>query len=155
MALHITARTRIVETSEADPNDRWDRPNTRTELIGLSARIVDLPVDTQYFYSQSLVCDLDVEPGGTVYVVVLRYGTGDTFGNDDGRVEIADAFIDRQTAEALVSEYEKTAPDWRQERTKRTNVPAFDFNGREYWVPWCGYFETFESVSVEELTVQR
>lgn len=84
----------------------------------------------------------EAKPGDTVYAVIVRYSTGDTFGREEGLAICLDVFSDKERAEELA----QAAQD--------TDEFRMTVNDVEYYVSWVGYFESLEDVSVETLVVR-
>lgn len=148
--IQIILDTWQYETSEADPNDSWDRPDTAMELRNVSAITTSNRVEVGYrgWYGNDT---FDVAPNehGLVYAVIARYSSGDTFGRDDGRVAVMDVFDNNEDAAALTEALEDSVRD------KSQAVVDFELNhnGRDYYLPWVGYFEHLENVDVHPLRV--
>jgi hypothetical protein len=95
--------------------------------------------------SESLVKDMpDVAPGDTLYVVVVGYTSGDTFGRDGGHTAVLDAFTDADAAEELAEAASENVSDYQMTH-----------NGVEYYCPWVGYFEHMEECHVWEVVVRK
>jgi hypothetical protein len=154
--IQIIVETTEYETSEQDPEDSWDRADTTMEVVGVSAirvsdrvdRVSDRVEVRRGWYGNDT---FDVEPNerGLVYAVIARYSTGDTFGRDDGRVQVMDVFDNNEEAAALTEALECSEHD------KSEAVVNFELKhgGREYYLPWVGYFEHLENVDVHPLRV--
>ncbi|AVD99299.1 hypothetical protein SEA_BILLNYE_116 [Streptomyces phage BillNye] len=84
----------------------------------------------------------EAEPGDTVYAVIVRYSTGDTFGREEGLAICLDVFTDADKAEELAK------------AAREVDEFRMTVNGVEYYVSWVGYFEHLEDVVVEELVVR-
>jgi len=98
-----------------------------------------------YRGGESLVKEMpDVSAGDTVYVVVVGYTSGDTFGRDGGHTAVLDAFTDPQGAEELMEAAADNRSDYKM-----------TVNGVEYYCPWVGYFEHQEECHVWEVVVRR
>ena len=99
------------------------------------------------------VYDLNVKVGDKVYVVVIRYGSGDSFGRSSGNGEIVHVFSDRVFAEACV-EAVKTCDD--NNCTCKFMVEVGDdLKEIEWYNPSIGYFESFENLDIFELVVEE
>jgi len=131
--------TRSYRTSEADPDDPWDRPNTGEEFEGLE---VNPPGREHPDYN-----GLEV-PDDTRYVVGVKYETGDTFGADE-RHTLLEGFTDLADAQAMVDFLRRKYGGW--DLRARTVEFEFEFNGKKYYADWEGYFERFLFAWVEPL----
>jgi hypothetical protein len=141
MYFNLYFNTRRWHTSETDPNDSWDRPNSKTEwsLINTS---ISLDRDNTYSYPNGRNHDIEFKPNKLVskyYCVYAIYSTGDSFGHDaSAYLETLEVFLSRQEAldfiEALsnVSKYE------------------FIYKDKKYYIPWTGYFESLDSLEIAE-----
>ena len=88
----------------------------------------------------------EVYDASYVYIVVVTYSTGDTFGNSSGNLAIA--FITENPEEALkAKEVIETVTDgWTEEWCKHPKSVAS-------YPRWQGYFERVESVNIVFLPV--
>jgi hypothetical protein len=147
--IQIIVETTEYETSEPDPEDSWDRADTAMEVVGVSAIRVSGRVEIRHGWYGNDTFDVEPNEHGFVYAVIARYSTGDTFGHDDGRVQVMDVFDNNEAAAALTVALECS------ERDKDQTVVDFELKhgGREYYLPWVGYFEHLENVDVHPLRV--
>lgn len=100
--------------------------------------------------------DLDVSLGDDVYVVVVYYSTGDTFGNSYGEYKIYDVFDNAEQAYDLAGVIKGMTSPYSIETKKAVDTGwEFECNGKTYRKCWAGYFESFEGVSVEKLWVRK
>jgi hypothetical protein len=95
----------------------------------------------------------DLKIGDRVYVVIVSYDTGNSFGRERDVHVIIDMFADGETAGALVDLLTDDARD--------KPDPVFDgtgfveFNGRKYATnEWKGYFEHFNRAFIEIVTIK-
>jgi hypothetical protein len=146
----VSVETATYNTSEADPDDSWDRPDTEQSIVGWHAEVTDLSADkNRYYWSESATAEVD-DDATEVYVVVAQYSTGDTFGNDSGQIYLADVFDDENDARDLLDKFKEhdTRYDYRKV------VPfSFNHNGKEYSIPWAGYFEHLENLHIETVEI--
>lgn len=82
-----------------------------------------------------------------VYVVYMLYGTGDSFGNADGLIDVIHATASSEAADLLATKVTENSDKWTIEFTD-------DF-GREISINnnGAGYFEHIESVNVERFSL--
>lgn len=90
--------------------------------------------------SESFEVSEEVFNSDRVYLVIVRYQNGGTFGRSLGNWHIQDAFADEQSALKLASSildksYEKENP--------------------QAYKPWVGYFERLEDVEVHCFTIHE
>jgi len=154
MKLRVSVDTRTWVTDPGDPDDKWDRDNTAQSIEGVSVYAND--EDDRGYYSWGYPTpELDVNIGDTVYVVIIRYSDGDTFGNDEGQHAVADVFKDEIDALELQNWYEGWTTTEHMRYGGGKVVPFQEsFKGKEYRIPWAGYFERYESVNIYECKVR-
>ena len=84
--------------------------------------------------------------GMKVYLVTVRYTTGDTFGYTSGNYKFVACYDNSEDAYALAKEIE--------ENSKYSFKPKTPYTEDElYCGSWTGYFERLECVDVEGFTV--
>lgn len=132
------------ETSRPDPEDEWDRANTRTTwyVEGLSLHDEDA-------YGR-LPVDFEVSNGDELFAVYAVYSTGDSFGHDDcSDLEFIDVFKDFEKAKKCVDDIKAT--------TGRHSAAYTKENGQvvQVHIPWDGYFEHLDELTVEGFIVQN
>ena len=135
----VSVETEVWQTRSPDPDDDWDAGDTAGRVVGVTAwaaRDWEKGAFRRYRGSDSWEGDLDVEPGGYVYAVVADYESGSTFGRDGGYASVVDVFTDVETADACAQVAENTK-DY-----------TFEFQGREYYASWIGYFEYLNDLKV-------
>jgi len=115
-------------------NDDWpDREPTLTtwRLTGCS-----LNRSRTQWYQEEVDIDEELEIGDFVYVVYVRYYTGDTFGTHSGCWEILKVLTDPKEAKKL-----------------QESVENDTYEGERGYITWKGYFEGLESCGIEFMTV--
>jgi hypothetical protein len=121
------------------------RGSTNGRVTNVTAAESGREESASYYGSESLVKDMpNVSPGDTLYVVVVGYTSGDTFGRDGGHTAVLDAFADPDMAEELM-----------EAAAENTDEYKMTFKGVEYYCPWVGYFENMEEINVWEVTVRK
>lgn len=100
-----------------------------------------------------LIADFDVKVKDFVYLVYATYSTGDSFGHGTGCIEYIAVFKTEEKAARLKKMLQK-----RDQGDKNENKFTFKYtteSGKkiENHCPWDGYFESLESVYVEELEI--
>jgi hypothetical protein len=90
--------------------------------------------------------------GTEIYILVVRYSTGDTFSHTEGAWKIVNAYTDSSLAETIGEdikkhahwydsrEYDKTSKKYKQLEPTSANLPEYR--------PWEGYFDTFTSTEI-------
>ena len=148
--IRVSVETSTYNTSEADPDDSWDRPNTAQDIIGWSAEVVKSEADkNSNYWNESITVAVD-DDASEIYVVRILYSTGDTFGNDSGQIYLADAFDDEDDAHELLEKFKEYDVNYGSRKVVPYN---FEFNGKSYDLPWSGFFERLESIRVETVTI--
>lgn len=155
MSVRISYEKWTYQTSEGEPDVEWgNRPDTHTEISNIRATYVetDVKVDpSSWGFGPDFGCA--AKPGERVWVVIARYSTGDTFGNDTGCAEVMDVLDDAESAERLAEQFRSYNP----RRGKNGEIP-FRMKGEAevpYYIPWVGYFESLEGIYVESCVVER
>lgn len=117
---------------------KWDRDDTYTSRE-LSYEFSDSRNHAYNSYDTFVVedslADLD-----ELYLIVVEYSTGDSFGYDENaRLAVIAAFSSMEQAEKIAKEL------------KNANDKDYDFkasNGEAYYRPWVGYFERLNEMHV-------
>ena len=111
------------------------------EILG--ARVVDENYTTKYTEDGFRV------PAGCtqVYILYMRYSSGDTFGNSDGHGEVLYAFGSREVAQAALDAVNANKENF--------SVEFKDDFGREVKVsnPGAGYFEHIYNVGIKVMPI--
>lgn len=131
----LQVKTRIYSqgySREPDPSDKWDRGDMYQEYGGIEVYYSKDNACLGYI-TNTLEADFDVKPGDVVFVVVVQYSTGDTFGRSDGQIHIYKIF----------NKYDEAA-----------DVQSKILNGEISDYVWTGYFEHLEDVYVETEVVR-
>ena len=77
-----------------------------------------------------------VSPGDSMYILVVRYSSGDTFGHSCGHGYAEGAYENKDTAELIAA-----------------MIEANTYPSKGY-LPWQGYFESLEGVEIHERTIE-
>lgn len=99
--------------------------------------------------------DIDAKPGDVVFVVVVVYSTGGTFGRDEGNTKVVGVYRNPKQAQKVADAIKKNSEA----------TPANNYNPpRNYTIvvddeeiycgSWVGYFESLDSVHVETEVVR-
>lgn len=122
------------------------RGSSNGRVTNVTAAESGREASARLYGGESLVKNMpEVSPGDTLYVVVVGYTSGDTFGRDGGHTAVLDAFTDADAAEELM----EAAVENRDREYKMVH------NGVEYYCPWVGYFENMEEINVWEVVVRK
>jgi hypothetical protein len=142
--LTVTVRTHEYTTREPE-DDGWDCGDTDATYEGCEVYLGEASGRGWHdVYTQTVRVPFKVEPGQTVYPVVVRYGTGSTFGHRGGCVTVTgvwETYEDAHQAEELVRQY--------------GGYEEITVQGQTFYTgTWIGYFESLEGVVVESQVVQ-
>lgn len=142
------------DTSDADPDDSWDRANTSTDhnIVGFRAA---LESEGKY-YDLAVAFEPDFKT--TYYVLYAVYSTGDSFGQDDGHsVE----FIGFYTKDQLDIANENMRRIETQTRSRDSDSYSITLRAPsgvrsfEQTTPWVGYFESLDYVDIASIERQK
>lgn len=114
-----------------DPNDSWDIGES-WESYTFTA--LNLKKTDSEWNSVLIPIQFEVSPGETVFIVVLSYTDGCTFGYTTGQKQICGVFKDRKDAQKM------------RDFLNREEDTAYAYYGH-------GYFERRESVDILAMTV--
>lgn len=136
-------------TRERDPEATWDGDDTETSPpTGATVKT------GTGGYSDF---EVDVKSGDLVYVVVVQYSSGDTFGHRAGEfTSVVAVLADKDQAERFADHLDKKfGTDPWEHRNRAVEYGKDDeFEGVKYhaW-SWQGYFESYNSAYVFECKV--
>ena len=121
-----------------DKNSEW--PSHEDEYNEFSAKGLRLkPPD----WSETIEVDFDPKESEHLYVVVVRYSSGSTFGSTHGHWYIEGAYKTYDEAEKIEIAISKGTGRYDPEKKNRA------------YMPWVGYFESLEGASVERLDIWK
>ena len=139
--IQIDITERQYETSESDPDDKYDRANTDTDRSIHGFKVVN--EDT---YSDFPV-DFLPEYGIPYLLLYAVWSTGDSFGHDS-RSHIEYYGLFRADQAEFVTRLKAFL-----EAQKRELDDEYDemreFEGKKYCFPWNGYFDSLSEVEIE------
>lgn len=124
---------------EGEEDDSW--PNYETAYYEYSYEYATKTTPTNtlsYSTYKSLGVPQEVFSGDKIYLAIVVYGDGNTFGNSSGHHEIIGGFSTRKEAEELLSHVTKDGYDNR--------------NGGFF--PWNGYFNSLENKIIIKLDIE-
>jgi len=119
-----------------DPEDRWTNHTDTVRTVTFHKLYRQQPTH-RYFYD-SVEIDArhaDMLKMPKLFLAVVRYGTGDTFGHTTGAWYIVGVAPTREIAQAML---------------KEETVPSVKGEYRTY-KRWEGYFESLEDTEIHEL----
>ena len=136
-SLYLKADSYTTVTQEADPNDDWDRDNTSTDWsVNLDNVYYGNPFYEDVTTNYNVKLDLEPIENQKLQIIYAIWGTGDSFGYDDGYY----------CQIVFVSQDKQEAKDWLDKAKKATN----DY----FKYPWLGYFENLEKIELIECVVK-
>lgn len=119
-------------------NDDW--PSHEDTVVNLELLYASMtPPDDPHFDIEVIAPEANASK---VYVTIVRYFDGDTFGRTCGLHRIEGVFLERKDAEQ------------KRDAIKGAYFDPNQRNGRYDGNPWTGYFAGMESCEVEELEVR-
>lgn len=105
------------------------------------------------YYSKRF--DVDAKPGDTVFVVVVVYSTGGTFGRDEGLASVVNVYKDPAQAKKVAQAIESNSESTPSNNYSPPREYTISVDGEEiYCGSWVGYFESLERVVVETEVVR-
>jgi len=127
-----------------DSDDPWDRDDTWESHDPQAFEISE----GSWF---DVVVPGKVNRGDRLYLVHAIYNTGDSFGHDEGLINIIDAFKNQKKAQACADAAQKSeaSQDYTFEYKNDVGVVV------KAHTPWNGYFESLSGVYVTELPVRK
>jgi len=135
------------DTSEVDPDDEWSRASTHTDH-----NIQGFTVNSERQYGDVMVPYVP-ERGIDYYLLYAVYSTGDSFGHDSGGgIEYIGLYTKEELHIAKENERRIEAHDQDQKSTLKLLMQN-DKDQFDVYVPWHGYFESLDYVSIA--TIQR
>ena len=118
-------------TEKADPDDSWDRDNTATEFSPTVLRLGD---KGRNWRVEVFDVDYPVQVGDNLFLVVVRYDTGDTFGHNENEF----CFIGVYKTKKELEKVNKSIKDGSHEKS----------------YIWTGYFENYRDTEIHFMTVE-
>ena len=120
------------EISPGQENDDW--PSHEPEYITLSIRDIFKNRPKDHWRIEEMEVDFVPKVGNTVFLIVVRYGTGDTFSNICGQSTFLSIYEKEEDAlaEKELVESRKHKDDWR----------------------WDDYFGGLEGVEIHSFTIR-
>lgn len=100
----------------------------------------------------------DLKPGDRAYLVWVEWSSGDSFGHGDRTsVEAIGLFVDEDSAKGLAACIEDTNSYTNYQTSTKVGYKVTTSDGQEFenlYAPWCGYFESLDSVNVETVVIE-
>jgi len=151
LAVEIINNQYTSDTSEPDPEDRWDRASTET-----SHNVTGFRLNEKH---QDILLSYTPEKERDYYLVCVVYSTGDSFGHDSGwGIEYIDLYKTREEAEKVARVIETESELGFSFKEGGNIVKIKNHKGQEYGLytgAWKGYFESLDGVSVIPVQLQQ
>lgn len=120
------------EICEGQENESWpSHESSHTEVI-FERLCRNQPCDRMFY--DSFEVDPALIPHSELFLAVVRYSSGDTFGNSEGNWHTAGVFKTRKEAAKHLE-----------------HITSDKYTGCK---PWEGYFESLEGTTVERLQIE-
>lgn len=134
-------------TEHADKSDDWDRDNTKTTHYIRGIQIVE---EKGY---KDLEVPFEVVRDKDYYLLYVLYRTGDSFGRDEGQIELIGLYQTHEAAEknakAIRAHYEARRNNYSSSGLLYLTTEGG--NKFELYTPWIGYFESLEDIIVKSV----
>jgi broad specificity phosphatase PhoE len=144
------------EICEGQENDSWPSHEPKQVDSGIEkVTLARAGLDYDTF-------DLVLPKDKTVWVVSVKYSTGDTFGSSHGHLAIAGVYATKDEADYVaetiqLTDQESNAGKWGRPEAKfdeATKARLKAWRQDTQYFPWEGYFESIESVDVGSYEVE-
>lgn len=127
-----------------DPDDSWSRNSTR-EDVTLKGWSLERPSGDW----DSVTVEFTPDLHETLYALCVSYDTGDSFGRDEGKLEVVHLFRDRNIAQENLN---ALGDSYYQSKGGIFDMKLDDGSVKEIYAPHMGYFESLNDVFLEPLT---
>lgn len=104
-------------------------------------------------YNESIDVEFDPTPGENVWLVVVTYGDGDTFGSSSGNVCVVGCYNEEAHADSIASDIR--ADDRDADRDYRRSLKKSRKERFTGYKAWTGYFNSLEGVEVHRLCMDE
>ena len=136
-----------------NPDDEW--PDY--EIVYKSFTPTSLHL-SQQGWQENIETLVEPEIGKRVYVMVVRYGDGDTFGHSDGNWQVIGAFDNEKEVYAIKKAIERSGELDKEDSYDTAYdcvTAAFKPSGISVHPAWIGYFNSLESVEIHKMVIQQ
>jgi hypothetical protein len=140
--LYLTYDERSYGGEAIDPEDRWT--SYTDSHVEFNPKQLYLDREVAGIWVETIDVPFEVERGDIVHLLVVRYGTGDTFSHTDGRWAIMGASKDPKVIADLAKRCDGDKYDGEEE-----GVVGW-YKG---YPPWRGYFESYQGSEVSTFVV--
>ena len=126
------------------PDDEWSRDST-AQHIDLKGWSLSKPGHCDY---DVVTVDYTPNENDTLYALCVSYNTGDSFGTDDGRLEVVHLFRNKEVAMQNL----KTLGDlYRDKKGGGFTLMLDSGESKKVYTVTLGYFESLNEVFLEPL----
>lgn len=134
---------------EGNPDDKWDRDDTRSEHTINGFEEVGEKEGWDFVWP-------DDEIPVKIYIVYVLYDTGDSFGRSENNIELIGLYKDIADAEAVGDAIESDYKEYDEDRGHNYEplailLPVKQTIENVSTSTWKGYFEHFNSVEVRRI----
>jgi hypothetical protein len=149
-----------------DPEDKWTDHEPEyidwyPGVIYIDEPLVSAKTKAGTPFVETVSCSDAVKKGDDIFLLVVRYQTGGTFGLTHGCWEIIGAYKTEDEAKklgAIIEEDDRISKLYERENRFKTiklePPPVRQYNGSNRgYLPWVGYFERLEDVEIHRMTV--
>ena len=119
-----------------DPGERWSNRTDRVVEVDFVRLHRESP-EHRFFYDSIVINHPDMLKLDKLFLAVVRYSTGDTFGRTTGEFSLVGLAPTYQIAQAMLDE--ATTP------SKQGDYKSYK--------PWEGFFERLEGTEIHELSL--
>lgn len=132
--IYLEYKTSVSGGEPEDPSDRWTCHSDTVKEVSFIKLYRSQPKDV-FFYNSIEIEDESFLKENHLYLAVVRYSTGNTFGRSTGEHEVVGLF-----------KTEKDAEEFLKEETKPSKKGDYS-----RYRAWEGYFERLEGTEVHKL----
>lgn len=151
----VLAKSLTINNDDEDKSgERFSYRGTTTTSWDIKGLILIDKEDQNYRYL-NVEEQVDVlfkpEKGKIYHLLYAIYGTGDTFGHDNGKhFEVIGVYQDRKIAEENQQRLQTGKPEIKDKWGTRVSLLVEGINKtHDYHRPWTGYFESLNILTVE------
>ncbi len=106
-------------------------------------------------YNESIDVEFEPVPGAEVFLVVVTYSSGSTFGNSYGNVTVVGCYEEEAQADSIASDILADDTDVDVDRAYRRSLKRSKKERFTGYKAWTGYFEGLEGVVVHGLRLDE
>lgn len=147
MKIYVITMQQCTHSEYSDePYGDWYR-SMDCSVLGVSLEKPRVGVDEEY--DEFELGDCAIEPGDMIYVITMHYSTGDSFGREDGCMEVMWATPSITEAEGIGRAIRE------QESAFSVKFTLESGKTIEMSNPGAGYFESIDCIEVEGFAVRE